>query len=100
MNLKKLLLILSFFAIISCESEKFKTANGTEMEVSSLIGMDVFDIAYEYSKVGPETLTGTNNQRWVVYYSDINVTLETNKSTNTVQKASKGKKPKSGTYAD
>ncbi|PIB30936.1 hypothetical protein BFP78_13195 [Gaetbulibacter sp. 5U11] len=62
--------------------------------------MDVFDIAYEFSKVGPETLTGTNNYRWVVYYSDINITLETNKSTNIVQKATKGKRPKSGTYAD
>ena len=100
MNLKKFFIILSLFALISCESEKFKTANGIEMEVSSLIGMNVFDIAYDYSKVGPETLTGTNNQRWVVYYSDINVTLETNKSTNIVQKAKKGKKPKSGTYTD
>lgn len=100
MNFKKLFFILSIFTIISCESEKFKTADGTEMEVSSLIGMDVFDIAYEYSKVSPETLTGTNNQRWVVYYSDINVTLETNKSTNTVQKARKGNSPKSSTYAD
>jgi hypothetical protein len=100
MKLKKLLLVLSLFAVISCESEKFKTANGTEMEVSSLVGMDVFDIAYDYSKVGPETLTGTNNQRWVVYYSDINITLETNKSTNIVQKARKGKRPKGGTYAN
>ena len=100
MNFKKLYLMILFFAIVSCESEKFKTANGIEMEVSSLIGMNVFDIAYKYCKVGPETLTGTNNQRWVVYYSDINITLETNKSTNIVQKAKKGKKAKSGTYAD
>jgi hypothetical protein len=100
MKFKKLLLMLSIFTIISCESEKFTTANGTEMEVSSLVGMNVFDIAYEYSKVGPETLTGTNNQRWVVYYSDINITLETNKSTNIVQKAKKGKKPKSDTYSN
>ena len=99
MNLKKLPLLLSIFLVISCESEKFTTADGTEMEVSFLIGMDVFDIPYEYSKESPETLTGTNNQRWVVYYSDINVTLETNKSTNIVQKADTGRKPKSSTWA-
>lgn len=100
MNFKRLFLLLSIFTIISCESEKFTTADGKVLEVSSLVGMDVFDIAYKYSKVSPETLTGTNNQRWVVYYSDINVTLETNKSTNIVQKARKGKKPKSSTWAD
>lgn len=100
MNPKKLFLLLFIFTIISCESEKFTTADGYEMEVASLIGMDVFDIAYEYSEVGPETLVGTNNQRWVVYYSDIDVTLETDKSTNIVQKATKGKKPKNSTWAD
>ncbi|MHA7831840.1 MAG: hypothetical protein ACX93O_12135 [Flagellimonas sp.] len=98
MNSKKLLLIFYIFTLISCESEKFITADGKEMEVTSLVGMDVFDIAYEYSEVGPETLLGTNNQRWVVYYSDINITVETDKSSNIVQKATKGKKPKSSTW--
>ena len=88
--------------MISCESgesDKFTTANGNVMEISSLIGMNVFDIAYDFSKVHPETLTGTNNKRWVVYYSDIDVTLETLKTTNIVQKATKGKKPKENTWA-
>lgn len=100
MHPKKLLLIFYIFTLISCESEKFITPDGNAIEVSSLVGMDVFDIDYEYSEVGPETLLGTNNQRWVVYYSDINITLETDKSTNIVQKARKGKKPKSSTWAD
>ncbi|PCI92799.1 MAG: hypothetical protein COB15_17290 [Flavobacteriales bacterium] len=85
---------------MSCEPEQFKTVNGEEMEVSTLVGMNVFDIAYRFSQDTPESLTGTNNERWVVYYKDINVTLETNKSTNTVQKAKKGKKPKSSTWAN
>lgn len=100
MNLKKLLFTLFIFTLISCEPEKFTTSDGNQIEVASLIGMDVFDIAFEYSEVGPETLLGTNNQRWVVYYSDINITLETNKSTNIVQKATKGKKPKSSSWAE
>lgn len=100
MNFKKLTFIFGLLFFISCESEKFTTSNGIEMEVSSFIGMDVFDIAYDYSKSSPETLTGTNNKRWVVYYDDIDVTLETDKTTNIVQKASKGKKSKSNTWAD
>ncbi|TPV33231.1 hypothetical protein FJ651_09040 [Paucihalobacter ruber] len=86
--------------LTSCESEKFTTANGKVMEVSSLAGMNVFDIAYEYSNSSPETLTGTNNERWVVYFDDIDITLETSKTTNIVQKAKKGKKPKSSTWAN
>lgn len=100
MKLKSLIFLFCLLTILGCETDtKFTTANGNELELSSLIGMDVFDIAYNYSKVSPETLTGTNNQRWVVYYSDIDVTLETNKSTNIVQNAKKGKKSKSDTWA-
>ena len=91
MKLKKITLLLLFTIVISCDSRKFTTADGRELKISSLIGKNVFDMAYEYSKVSPETLTGTNNQRWVVYYSDINVTLEVNKSTKIVRRVSKGK---------
>jgi len=99
MNLKKLILLFFIITIIGCESEKFTTANGKTLEVSSLVGMNVFDIAYEYSKVTPTTLTGTNNERWVVYYKDIDFTLETKKTTNIVQKATKGRRPKSRVWA-
>ncbi|MDT0691244.1 hypothetical protein RM549_15720 [Salegentibacter sp. F188] len=94
MKLKKVFLLICILTTISCESDKFTTANGEVLPISSLVGMDVFDIAYEYSEVSPETLNGTNNQRWVVYYEDIDVTLVTNKTTNIVQSASKGKNPK------
>lgn len=94
MRLKKIFFLICILTTISCESDKFTTANGDVLAVSTLVGMDVFDIAYEYSEVSPETLNGTNNDRWVVYYEDINVTLVTNKATNIVQSASKGKNPK------
>lgn len=100
MNPKKLLFILFILALLSCQSEKFITADGKEMEITPLVGMDVFDLAYEYCAVGPETLMGTNNQRWVVYYSDIDITLVTDKATNIVLQTEKGKKPKSNTWAD
>jgi len=63
MNLKKLHLLLYVFTIISYETEKFIPSDGKEMEVLSSIGIDVFDIEYEFSQVGLETLMGTNNQR-------------------------------------
>lgn len=94
MRIKKFFFLFCIVTTISCESDKFTTANGEVLAVSSLVGMDVFDIAYEYSNVSPETLNGTNNKKWVVYYEDIDVTLITNKSTNIVQSASKGKNPK------
>lgn len=100
MKLKTFFLILLIAPFIGCQPEKIKTANGNEIKISSLIGMNVFDIAYECSKASPETLTGTNNQRWVVYYKDIDVTLETNKSNNIVQKAKKGRKAKNSTWAN
>ncbi|MGM1055437.1 MAG: hypothetical protein ACQEWG_06085 [Bacteroidota bacterium] len=99
MDLKKLFFLFSIITVVGCESDKFTTANGNVLEVSSLVGMDVFEIAYEFSNVSPETLTGTNNDRWIVYYNDIDVTLETNKSTNIVHNARKGKKPKESTWA-
>jgi len=90
---KKKFFLLSILATISCETDNFTTANGEVLEVSSLIGMDVFDIGYDYSEVNPETLNGTNNQRWIVHYREINITLVTDKSTNIVQSATKGKNP-------
>lgn len=102
MNRFKHTIPLLFFiaALVSCASETFTSVNGEELEVSSLVGRSVFTVASEYSNDGPETLTGTNNDRWVVYYQDIDVTVETNKKTNVVQVATKGRNPKSGTFAD
>lgn len=100
MNFKIIIILFCIISLIGCESEKFTAANGSIHEVSSLIGMNIFDIGYEYSEGSSETLIGTNNQRWVVYYEDINITFETKKSTNIVQKAKKGKNPKSSVWAD
>ena len=83
---------------INYESKKFTSKEGKEIEISSLVGMNVFDVATKYSKVSPETLIGTNNERWIVFYSDINVTLETKKATDIVQIAKKGKKPKNSIF--
>ena len=91
---------MSLAVVISCQEGKFTSINGEEKQLSSLIGMKVFDVIYNESKANPETLTGTNNNRWVIYLDDINITLETDKSTDTVKKASLGKKPKKSTWAN
>lgn len=96
---KKLIFLSIFLVLLSCETEKFTTYDGKVFEVSSLVGMNVFDVSVQYSNDSPETLTGTNNERWIVYFKDINVTLETDKSTDIVQNARKGKKPKESTWA-
>jgi hypothetical protein len=99
-DMKKIIYLLCLVVMISCESEKFTAADGSTMEVSELVGMDVFDIAYLYSKSSPESLMGTNNQRWVVYYSDIDVTLETDKMSKIVKDAKKGRHPKADTWSN
>tara|TARA_R110001592_G_C12684666_1_gene705034 strand:+ start:190 stop:468 length:279 start_codon:yes stop_codon:yes gene_type:complete len=91
--MKKLIYILILISALGCSSDHFTAANGEDYDVSTLIGMDVFDVAYNYSRKSPETLEGTNNKKWVVYYSDINVTMVTDKQTNIVQKATSGRNP-------
>ncbi len=46
-----------------------------------------------YSKSSPETLEGTNNQNWIVYYKDLDVTFKTLKKTDIIQTAKSGKHP-------
>ena len=49
--------------------------------------------ARTYSKSSPETLKGTNNQNWIVYYKDLDVTFKTSKKTDFIQTAKSGKHP-------
>lgn len=82
------------------ELKKFNDINVELTDVSSLIGMNLMDISNRLSKVPPETLKGTNNIRWVVYFKDLDVTVETTKSTNIVQRAEKGRKEKKDVWSE
>jgi len=52
-----------------------------KFNISDVAGKDIFYIAGNYSKSFAETLDGTNNKEWIVYYNDINVIFKVDKST-------------------
>ena len=64
-----------------------------KFSVKKSIGENVFNIKNTYSKSSPETLEGTNNQYWIVYYKDLDVTFKTLKKTDIIQNAKSGKHP-------
>lgn len=89
-----IILLIIIISLTIMNNNEFTTVDGKVLPVESLVGKNVFDIAYEYSADTPQTLKGTNNYIWVVYYRDIDVTLITEKGTDIVLKATKGKKPR------
>ena len=87
------LVLICITRLISCQPETFKSKSGEEIELSSVEGKDIFEVTQKHSEKAPETLEGTSIDTWIVYYSDINVTFETNKSTNEILSATLGKNP-------
>ena len=64
-----------------------------EFDIDNVIGQNIFSVIGNYSKSSPETLDGTNNEYWIVYYSDIDATFKVKKSTDKIQKTMTGKVP-------
>lgn len=62
------------------------------LNLNECIGKKVFDVVQNHSKSSPETLTGTNNEFWIVYYKDIDVTFTVKKKNDIIEKVEKGKK--------
>ncbi|MDO6739432.1 hypothetical protein [Wenyingzhuangia sp. 2_MG-2023] len=91
MKFFKIIYLITLIYVVSCNNKNFTAANGDKHEVSSLVGKNVFEIVNDYSKTNSETLKGTNNQNWIVYFPDIDITVISNKSTNIVTNAFKGK---------
>lgn len=52
-----------------------------KLNISEVIGKDIFYIAGNYSKSFAETIDGTNSKEWIVYYDDINVVFKVDKAT-------------------
>lgn len=55
-----------------------------KLDISKVIGKDIFFIARSYSKSFPETMEGTNTKEWIVYYDDLNIIFNVDKSTKKV----------------
>ena len=64
-----------------------------DFDINNVIGKNIFTVAGNYSKSPPETLNGTNNEYWIVFYEDIDITFKVEKSKDRIQKAKEGKKP-------
>jgi len=57
------------------------------LNIDDVIGQDIFFVAGMYSKSFAKTLPETNAKTWAVYYEDIDVTFQVDKSTSKIIEA-------------
>ena len=57
------------------------------------IGSNVFNYRYDNELGSPTAIEGTNNTYWVLYYSDVDITLISLKKTDIILNSSEGKSP-------
>lgn len=81
-----------YAGISMLEIPRTKFVEPTPLNLNECIGKNVIDIVQEHSKASPETLSGTNNEYWIVYYKDIDVTFTVKKKNDIIEKAEKGRK--------
>lgn len=81
-----------YAGISMLEIPRTKFEEEIPLNLNECIGKNVFDVIRKHSKSSPETLTGTNNEYWIVYYKDIDVTFTVKKKNDIIEKAEKGKK--------
>lgn len=81
-----------YAGISMLEIPQTKFEESKPLDLNECIGKNVFDIVQKHSKSSPETLTGTSNEYWIVYYKDIDVTFTVKKKNDIIEKAEKGKK--------
>ena len=62
-----------------------------KLNISKVVGKDIFFIAGNYSKSFPNTIEGTNSKVWIVYYEDINIVFNVDKLTKKIISAVNGK---------
>ncbi|MDN3665603.1 hypothetical protein ACFFU1_16620 [Algibacter miyuki] len=94
MKLFKIPAIIILIMILSCSSETFTSKKGEQIEVSTLIGRNIFTIQNSFTTVGFETLSGTDGEIWVTYSKEMDVTLVSKKSKNNIIIAEKGRHPR------
>lgn len=100
MKMKLLLASALCVFIFSCSNNTNQSSTRSQIETNkqdSIINVcyqqNIFDIVQSSSKSSPTTLEGTNNDYWIVYYEDIDITFKTTKSNDLIIKVKKGKNP-------
>jgi len=63
-----------------------------KLKIKDCIGQNIFDVVHKHSKSSPQTLKGTDNKKWIVYYEDINKTFVVSKSDDVISEAFNGRK--------
>ena len=89
---KALLLIIVFSFILPSICFADLSDDIKSLEGQKYIYPTSIDIIQKYGT--PETLSGTNNQRWVAYFPKGDFTIITNKETSVIVRVFPGKKPK------
>jgi hypothetical protein len=102
--MKNILLIVSILIILfttSCISEKKETKQNETEEVSidknekeiyyrteglreQFVGKNLSDVRNDYELGSSETLNGTSNKYWLVYFTDLNITMKVVKSSDEI----------------
>lgn len=70
-----------------------ETKKQLEFKIDKVLGMNIFTVTGLFSDTYSKTLTGTNNEYWIVYYKDLNTTFKVIKSSMEIEKAVSGQIP-------
>lgn len=62
----------------------------SKFDINKVLGLNIFTVTGIFSQSNPKTLDGTNNDYWIVYYSDLDTTFKVKKSTMEIKKAAFG----------
>ncbi|MDB9712978.1 hypothetical protein OAA78_04765 [Flavobacteriaceae bacterium] len=91
-NLLLLIQTLIVLLFISCNSEKKYPPEKNEKETyyrteglrEQFVGKNLSDIRNDYELGSSQTLNGTTNKYWLVYFNDINITMKVLKSSDEI----------------
>lgn len=65
----------------------FEKQEMPKFDLNKVIGQSIFTVVGNYSKSQPQTLKGTNNEHWIVYYKDLNTEFKVTKGNNKIVSA-------------
>jgi len=88
-------IVISTLFLASCSKQKKLSEKDKSEQIfkDKYIGKNVFSVVGRgISSAKPETLKGTNNKHWFVYYKNIDATFIVEKKTDIILNAAQGRK--------